>query len=182
MKRYILFILITGLVLNACNNPYEKELQEVNSLIALVDETEKSLLSIDTSSVFAAKAQMEKDLSEFNMLVDTMNKEEAFKVGDIFGNKKKLYRLTENYPNFVRQIEFTKTQLENLKQDLENGLIKKEEFSGYYEIEQSALMNLNHEIDKSINGIETAIGKFEIDRPDLLKMIEQKKLDKTVDE
>lgn len=176
MKKYILLILVIGFGFSACNNPNEKEIAEIDALLTIVNDTEKSLLSVDTSRVFAAKMEMEKDLAVFNKFTDTLNKEEAFKVADIFGNKKKLYRLTSNYSDFIRQINFSRDQLTNLKKDLENGLIKKEDFSGYYKTEETSLMNLNSRINQSINGIETVIGKFELDRQDLLKIIEQKKL------
>lgn len=176
MKKYITLTLVIGLSFNACNNPFEKEIREVEGLLTIVKNTEDSLFSVDTSKVFAAKRQMERDLVIFNSVIDTMSKEEAFKMADIFGNKKKLYRLTSNYPDFVNQIEFSKNQLNNFKTDLENGLISKEEFQNHYNSEQASVMELNSQISKSIAGLEVVLQKLELDRPGLLEILEKRRM------
>ena len=87
MKKYILVIIVVGLGVISCSNPNEKEIGEVNALISIVEETEKSLLSVDTSVVFDAKRQMDKDIAMLNQYIDTVNREEAFRLDDILGNK-----------------------------------------------------------------------------------------------
>ncbi|MBL4592250.1 MAG: hypothetical protein JKX68_00365 [Flavobacteriales bacterium] len=176
MKKYILFIIITGLSFSACNNPNQKEIGEVEALLAIIEETEKSLLSIDTSAVFMAKRQMDKDMAEISMINDTLTREEAFKLDDIFGSKKRLQSIMMNYPGLIRQIEFSKTQLNNLKQDLENGLVKKEAFKAHYALEQAEVMTLNVQVNKTIGGLDFALEKLKSDRPLLLELIENKKL------
>jgi len=173
MNKYILGLLIIGLSFNACKNPNEKEIGEIEALITKVNETEKVLLSLDTGKIFRTKRQLEGDLAVFNKIVDTLNRADAFKVADIFGSKKKFYRLTVGYPKFVSQIETSKKQLDNLKQDLENGLIKKENFTTYYADEQVALKELEFQINKLVSGIDVVVEKYETDRPELLALIEQ---------
>jgi hypothetical protein len=89
--------------------------------------------------------------------------------------KKKFYRLTAGYPKFIGQIETSKKQLNDLKQDLENGLIKKENYIVYYTDEQAALKRLNFQINKLVVGIDVVVEKYETDRPELLKLIEELK-------
>ncbi|MBL4669315.1 MAG: hypothetical protein JKY30_08640 [Flavobacteriales bacterium] len=182
MRKYILGIVIIGLGFTACNTPNEKEIGEVDALLSIVDETEKLFLSIDTARAFAAKRILEVDLAEFNKYADTLKKEEAFKIADIFGGKRTLYRLVSNYPGFTQQLEMSKKQLTNLKKDLENNLINKENYTSYYGSEQKAIMDLNNKISNAIAGLETVIGKYELDRPELLEIIEDKKLKLAVDE
>jgi hypothetical protein len=176
MSKYILGILLIALSFGACNNPNEKEIEEVNALIAKATETEKSLLSLDTSKVFGTKRQFEQDLGEFTKIGDTLTKDDAFKISDIFGSKKKFYRLTAGYPQFVNQIETSKKQLNALKQDLENGLIKKENYATFYSDEKAALKNLDVQINKLVSGIDVVVEKYETDRPELLKLINELKL------
>lgn len=175
MKNYILVFLLVGLSFAACNNPYEKEIGEVDALLSIVDETEQILLSVDTARVFAAKRQLEQDFEEFTKYADTLEKKEAFKIADIFAGKRNLNHLARDYAIFSQQLDISRKQLENLKQDLKNDLIKKENYKTYYVSEQKAIMELNHKIKASVDGIETIIGKYELDRPELLKIIEQKK-------
>lgn len=175
MYKYISGILLITLIFGACNNPNQKEIAEVEALIAKVGETEKSLLSIDTSKVFGTKRQLELDIAEFNNLSDTLSKEEAFRVAEYFGSKKKFYRLTARYPKFIGDIETSKKQLDNLKQDLENGLVKKENYTTYYTEEQMILKDLDFQINKLITGIDVVVEKYEKDRPDLLNLMEELK-------
>ncbi len=182
MKKYLITILIIGLGLNACKNANEKEIGEVGALLSIIDDTEKSLLSIDTSKVFAAKRKMEFDLAEINSIRDTLTKEEAFKIDDFFGSKKRLYGLTSNYSNYIKQIEIAKRQLINLQQDLKNGLIKKEDFSNYYMTEKSAVVSLNIEINKSIGGLDAALEKLELETDEIAELVKNRKQNSALNE
>jgi len=182
MSKFILGILFIALSFSACDNSNKKEIEEVESLIARVNETEKVLLSIDTSKVFGITRLLEKDLAEFKKIKDTLTKDEAFTVADYFGSKKKFYRLTAGYPRFIGQIETSKKQLSNLKQDLQNGLIKKDDYISFYQEEQAIFKDLNFQINKLITGIDLVVDKYENDRPELLKFMKELKLKATENE
>ena len=175
MKKYILGTLFVALLIGACTNPNKKEINEVDALLVSVIEVEQSLLSIDTAKVFGTKRQLEKDLAAFNKIGDTLSREDAFEIADYFGSKKKLYRLTAGYSALVNQIRISKEQLNNLKQDLENGLIDKEDYATYYSEEQSILKALMLKINKLTTGIDRVVEKYEADRPKLLLLIEDLK-------
>ena len=179
MKIYILLILVISLGISSCTNPNEKEIGEVEALLAIMEETEQSLLSIDTSIVFEAKRQMDKDITEVSSFTDTMTREDAFKLDDIFRTRKRFNKITINYSGFIYEIEFSRNQLNNLKEDLENGLINKEDFKAHYAKEKEYVMVINNQISKVIGGLDEAIEKQKLDRPSLLEIIEKKKL-KTV--
>ena len=176
MKKLFLFTIIAGLTLNSCENPNKKEIGEVDELISMIEDSEKSLLSVDTSVVFAAKRQMDIYIADINSLNDTLTREEAFQLEEFFGSKKRLHKIMGNYPGFIRQIEFSKDPLNNLKQDLENGLIKKEDFKTHYVTEQAEIMSLNAQINKAVGGLDFAVEKLESDKSAILEFIENKKL------
>ncbi|MGB0883014.1 MAG: hypothetical protein ACPGSO_08660, partial [Vicingaceae bacterium] len=101
--------------------------------------------------------------------------EEAFRVADYFGSKKKFYRLSARYPQFIADIELSKKQLNNLKQDLENDLVKKDYYSTYYADEHSAFKDLEFQVNKLVTGIDVVVDKYETDRPKLLELMEELK-------
>ncbi len=175
MNKFVLGILFVALSVSACNNPNEKEIKEVEALIVKVNETEKTILSLDTGKVFGTKRQLEKDLADLTKISDTLTKEDAFEVADYFGSKKKFFRLSARYPQFVADLETSQKQLNNLKQDLENDLVKKEDYSTYYADEHAALQDLEHQVNKLVTGIDVVVDKYETDRPKLLKLIEKLK-------
>lgn len=179
MKKYITLIFIVTVVFTACKNEMQneiqKEIEEVDSLISLVDEIEKSVLSVDTSRAFAAKKQVSMDIAMIESLEDTLDKETAFKLDDYYSGKKRLFRFASNYNGFIKEIDLAKEQLNNLKQDLNNGLIDKEKFKDYYASEQASVMSLSSQVNKSVGGLEEAMQKMELNREDILKVFEELK-------
>jgi hypothetical protein len=175
MKKYILFTLIIGLAFTACKNAYEKELGEVDSLLEIVNDSEQSLLTVDTSRVFSAKRQMEVDLAELHEVKDTLTKEEAFQLDKIFSSKKRIFRLTKNYSNFLEQINFSKTQLTNLKQDLENDFVSKDDFVIHIQNEKTYVLGLNKQINKAVNGLDVELEKLKLYRSEFEEIVEKRK-------
>jgi hypothetical protein len=113
-------------------------MDQVDKLLSLVKEAEKEILTIDTSLVFSTKRQMVKDFKTYTQFTDTVSKEEAFRIDEIFGSKKKFIRITKKYNSFIVKIKHSKEQLNHLKTDLENELMSKEDFLTYYESEKTA--------------------------------------------
>ena len=181
MKKYILIGLVVGLIFVSCN-PNQKEIGEVESLLALIEDSEKSLLSVDTSLVFEVKRQMDQDIFSINTSGDTLTRKDAFKLDDVFGSKKRLHTIMRNYPGFLHQIEFSKKQLNNLKKDLEKGLVTKEDFTSYYKAEQNEVMELNSQISKALAGLDLSVIKFKKDRPIVLEILKKRKLNTATNE
>ena len=175
MKNIIILITVVISFVGCGNNAFQKEITEVEGLLNQVKETEKTLLSIDTSRVFAANKLINADFKNFTQYSDTLTKVDALRVGKIFGSKKKFSRISKSYGFFVNEIIKCKKQLNNLKADLENGLVKKEQFSIYINTEKNAYNGLMHKINKSTGNFEEAIGKYELERPELLELIEKRK-------
>jgi hypothetical protein len=174
MKSYlILLTVVIGLC--ACSSPNQKEIGEVDELLLLVDSLEKSLLSIDTSRVLATGRQMDTDFKEYFQFTDTLTREEVFRVENIFGSKKRFLRIKKNYGALTQELSHSKKQLNNLKVDLKNGLVKKEQYRGYYDSEKNAYNGILHKISKSVINFEEAISKYELERPELLEFIEKRK-------
>lgn len=180
MKKYIIPSLIIVLGFSSCKNAFEKEIGEVENLLSQVNEIEKSLLLVDTAKVFSTKRQMEKDLLAINATNDTLTKEEAFKIDELFSSKKRIFRLAENYTDFLGQIDFSKNQLKNLKQDLENGLVTKENFTKHFDEEQNAVLELKKKINKRVEGLNVELEKFILFRPDIDEFIAKRKTNSEV--
>jgi len=182
MKKITLVLVGMIIVFTACKNEMSKEIGEVDGLITMVNEIEKTVLSVDTAKAFQAKRQISNDLQLIENLGDTLDKESAFILDDYYSGKKRLYRFYNNYKDFIVQIDYSKKQLDNLKQDLNNGIVTKENFKEYYMLEHASLMDLNSKVNKSVGGIEEAIQKMELKRPDILNLFEELKQKAASDE
>lgn len=173
MKQYLLIISLIAFSFFACKNAYEKELGEVEGLITMVDEIEKTVLSVDTSKAFDAQRKIAQDFKVLNSLNDTLSKEDAFRLDDFYSGKKKIFRFSSNYMYILKQVEFAKKQLNELKQDLNNGLIEKDKFKEYYSTEHASIMDLNMQVNKSVNGVDEAVQKLELNRSEIDKLLEE---------
>ena len=100
MKNFI-SILILGIIFIGCTNTYQNEIDQVDELLSLVKDAEKEILMIDTSRVFSMKRQMVRDFKNYTQFTDTVSKEEAFRIDEIFGNKKKFIRFAKNYNSLI---------------------------------------------------------------------------------
>ena len=174
MKNFLI-LLIVGSVFMSCGNTNQKEMDQVEQLLTLVKDTEKELLAIDTSKVFAMKRQIVLDFKAYTQFSDTISKEEAFRVDELFGNKKKFIKITKNYKTFIKEILHAKDQLSQLTTDLENELVSKEDYLTYYESEKAAVNDLLLKVKKSIGNFDASMGKYELERPELLKLIENRR-------
>ena len=173
--KYFIVILIIGSVFTGCSNENQVEIEQVETLLSLVEEAEKEILTIDTSNVFSMKRQMVKDFKEYTQFTDTISKKEALRVDDIFGSKKKFIRITKKYNSFIIKIKHSKEQLNHLRTDLENEIISKEDFLTYYESEKTAFNALKLQLTKSTGNFKVAIAKYDLERKELLELIENRR-------
>ncbi|NCP45743.1 MAG: hypothetical protein GW818_04790, partial [Flavobacteriales bacterium] len=91
------------------------------------------------------------------------------------GRLKSLYNLSNNYKKYQKEIDLIRTQLNNLKQDLNNGIISKEKFPAYYENEQGAVITINENINHATNGISERFKKMKENKAAFEKLIDDPK-------
>ena len=177
-----LIILITGFIFMGCANANQKEIEQIDELLNLVTEVENELLAIDTSKVFAMKQQIVIDFKEYTQFTDTISKDEALRVDEIFGTKKKFIKISKNYTTFIKNAKHAKDQLNRLKTDLEKKLVSKEDYITYYQSEKIAVSDLKLRVSKSTSNFAVAISKYELERPELLELIEKRRQRSVVNE
>lgn len=171
MKQFIFFtMMITFLA--SCGGAFEKEIGEVEGLNKIVLETEKTVLSFDTADIFSVKRQLTNDIQIFEGVRDTLDRQTAFALNDYYLGKKRLYKFVNNYDNFLKEIEFSKTQLENLKEDLNNSKITKEQFMEYYQLEQTEVMKLSSEVNEAVSGLEGTVEKMKDNRENVKGLLD----------
>lgn len=178
MKKILLSLIIISSIFTSCNsNKHQKEISALDSLQILLNEAEKQLTSTDTAKVRTIKAEMQKNIDfitlnykdTFSMSLATMLSEYAFP-------KKKVYRnFIGNYTKLMKDIEFTRTQLNNLKQDLENNKVPNDKVQQYFITEQNAVLTISQTIDQNVNTIEAYFLKFDTLQPKVLHIVDSLK-------
>ena len=77
-----------------------------------------------------------------------------------------------NYNNFIKEIEYSKTQLQNLRTDLENSKLTKEKFMEYYQTEQAEVMRLSVKVNETVDGMEETVKKLKTGREDIKPLLD----------
>ena len=150
-------------------------MDQVDQLLVIVEETETKILALDTAKIFATKRQMVLDFKNYTQFTDTIQKEEAFRIDDIFGTKKKFIRIQKNYSSIIKNINYSKLQLEALKADLKNEVVSKDLFSTYLTSEKTSLDAVLIKFNKSTTNFDEAIAKYNFDREEVMELIENRR-------
>jgi hypothetical protein len=171
MKKYLFILLGSVFLFQSCKNANDKELGEIDGLIKILDTTEEALHAIDTSDLYSITKLVKEDLKRINKSNDTLTREAAYKVDLYIGRTKTLYSLSNNYTKFQTEIVDLKKQLNNLRQDVSNNLIKKEDYSKYYNSEQKMVLYVKEEVSLATRGMADRIKKMLEERDGFVEML-----------
>lgn len=162
-KNIALIILITfsSICFYSCKDAYTNEFGHVDGLLKILDFSEETLHSVDTTTLFDKIIFLEQAIDKIQAENDTLTKEAAIAADQFIGSYKPLFELSKNYKNYQQEIDLIRVQLTNLKQDLNNGIISKELFSTYYESEQSSVISINEKISQATNEINNKLTNVE---------------------
>ena len=161
-KNLVLITLVTfsSIGLFSCREDYTNEIGHVDGLLKILDSSEKALHDVDTAMLFEMTIFVKQSIEKIQSKNDTLTKEAALEADQFIGRLKSLYNLSKNYNKYQQEIDLIRTQLNNLKQDLNNGIIPKEQFPAYYENEQVGVISINDKINHATKGMSNRLKKM----------------------
>ncbi|MBL1233672.1 MAG: hypothetical protein COA31_013215 [Flavobacteriales bacterium] len=171
----ITLITISSISLFSCGEDYTNEIGHVDGLIKILDSSEEVLHDVDTATLFEMTIFVKESIAKIKSKNDTLTKEAALEADQFVGRLKSLYGLSKNYNKYQQEIDLIRTQLNNLKQDLNNGIISKEQFPAYYEIEQGGVISINDKINHATNGMSNRLKKMKENKAAFEKLIDDPK-------
>lgn len=173
-KNLVLITLVTfsSIGLFSCGEDYTNEIGHVDGLLKILDSSEKALHDVDTATLFEMTIFVKQSIEKIQSKNDTLTKEAALEADQFIGRLKSLYNLSKNYKKYQQEIDLIRTQLNNLKQDLNNGIIPKEQFAAYYEIEQGGVISINDKINHATNGMSNRLKKMKENKAAFEKLID----------
>lgn len=142
-------LIFTALVIFSCGENREQEVKRIDELIAQLQEIENKFKNIDSLNLFSVHNKVQADLKEFHQITDTLDNETLRKIEEAYPNISQINFAAINYNNFSSEIAFSKTQLNNLKQDVSNGLFETVKLNDVINEEQQFLLNLNQILDSN---------------------------------
>lgn len=167
MKK-LLFVLSAGLLLIACNSeePYQRELEQIDSLQTVLKSYRELLDSLDTKEVMATVEHVD---SQYNYLMKNYPDldDRDFWINEVpqFGTiDKALGRLGEHREEMREKLDYSEHQLATLKNSINDDKLTEEQVKEYMESEMRASDNLYFSFNKYIAPSRLALKMWELNR------------------
>ena len=168
--KYIALILI-GILASCSSSTFEQEQKQVNAIIIQYDSLLQSVDNIDISSAGPNLKRYKEALAYSKTKLST-EKKPSLKTMTYLNDLKLMKRQFRNAPNqkkgFVTNIIRNHEQLQNLLNDIENGIFTKEELNAIIVREEQALEGISIQL----NEFQSAYKNYEI-RFDSLEQLSQ---------
>ena len=169
---YILLLMTVGYLVSCTSKADQAKIQSIDTLLTTLNEAEEMLLSVDANLVNQKLEEINSDADFLNThLKDTIDKATAIEISEYLRYKKSLQFYKENYPEFVEAINTSKKQLNNLKADVENGLLTDEQFNTYYNNEMRIALEIMQNVERAVNGVNLVLNKIDEKKPVIEKVI-----------
>lgn len=161
----LIFLIV--LCFHSCGEKKESHaILRVDSVVFVLNELETNLLQLDTAKIHRYYTESNLNLVTIQKnYKDTMNRELATFLADYQSTKKSLMRLTEVFHDQLYEINYSKTQLKNLRIDLEKNLVSDLQFQEYFATELQALKTMSETTSNMVSWYENAIKSFEERNP-----------------
>lgn len=153
----------------ACN-PYQQYISEIDTLEVTIDSLQKIYTPINFDTI-------KQSIQKISVLEDSLKKcisdsttlqfYEA-KMAPAANLKKSMNRWKKSYLNGGGEFEYSKTQLQNLKEDIQHKLLEESAIIKYLETEKTAISQLKDYVEKTVNWHKQALNTY----PNVIKNLE----------
>ena len=165
----------TTMLLTSCSNPEIEEMVAIiDSSYSAVQKSETELMSIDTGVIGKMVRYNTMALSSIqDNFKDTATKEQSIFISDINAVRRSFNKLNVQRESLIDDMIYTKSQLNDVKKDVKNGLITPQDFDNHFPIEQQAVELFITTVESSIIWNESNTKRFESMKPQIEKFLEE---------
>ena len=178
---HLLFLLLSlPFIFGSCrDNETKEEISSIDSLYRAVLSADSLIRYVDVEKISGYKEEIVTNMGyiqkNFN---DSMTNELRILLTDYYAIRKPLRVLLSRTEFYMQELNYSKEQLQNLKHDIEQGTIEKEQFSKHLETENQAISGLVKEIRQYTDVLNTKIEFFIRTNPSILELIRKLKEEK----
>jgi hypothetical protein len=177
MKKLSFLVIIFSILFFACNSKDQRVI-EAENMINDLDSVKTEMQAVDSSEI-ALKSQsymanIEAIQSVFN---DTNHTDEEWELLTQYSTiKKPLRDYSKKYSIFMKELNYSITQIESLIYEYEEGSIDSVKYDSYYQTEMEVANNLMLQIQVELAKTKESSNKYDSLNPQIEKYIEEKKL------
>ncbi len=168
---------LTIILLFACKpSMSDKQKEELNNIEVLIDSSEYYLSSIDSIFAIEATNNFNSNVNYIkNDMVDTLDNDIMLFIDKYYGLRKGFRKLGEKYLGTMAEFKISNEQIENLKHDINNGLVEPNQLDQYLELEKKNI-ELVFESSKTIAKVnKNLVPLYEKMNPKIDSLIEASK-------
>jgi len=159
MTKIVFGLLI---ILTACTGSHDsEELQKIDSLSMVLDETELMFAEIEIDSLSKFYSVFQSNSDDIKTFYNKEDEEEWQTICRYSDLKKPFRNVVEYYDNIITELEYTRQQLDSLKFDLENNLLSEEQQSKYIADEEKAVGYLHQTVYKNLATSKVVMKDFD---------------------
>ncbi|MAR68365.1 MAG: hypothetical protein CL833_14040 [Crocinitomicaceae bacterium] len=158
MGHMVLGTMLLALLIVSCSNPYQKEISTVTKLQQDVEECEQLLEGLDAVQVREMIDEYGKVMAVIKekYIADSTVDQRFGRMANLYKGVKRSRGFEAGKENLLKEIAFTKTQLENLRDDLENEDITNSDTAALYlEMETTSVNEIKIVAEKLHSNFET---------------------------
>ncbi len=166
----VIIVFVVAIFCSACNRQQEHQiLKNIDSLITTSQNYLVKLDSINIDSILQYYSEIKnnnKILVEklHGLPANTGMKNKLLQMGSI---EKGIKKIPDKVNYFKNEINFSIGQLNALKTDIENNILKEEEYRNYYNDELEAVNSFTSELDKLLKITRKNISNYKNIMPDI---------------
>lgn len=162
MKKLSSLLLIAMSLFWACNPINEEDLQPLLNTVKELNAIEARVMAIEPAELNSIANTVEhnleymrenfKDYNNRDFVIETLSDYRAI--------RKPLKNYGAKHQLFLKEIEYSKSQLKNLKNDAEAGKLDKTTYIGYLETEMQAVNTLKSKVNEAVGQVEALVTRF----------------------
>lgn len=165
----------TTMLLTSCSNPEIEEMVAIiDSSYSAVQKSEAELMSIDTAVIGKMVRYNTTALSSIqNNFKDTATKQQSIFISDINAVRRSFNKLNVQRESLINDMIYAKSQLNDIKKDVNNGLMTRKDFDDHFPIEKQAVTLFITTVESSLIWNKSNTKRFETMKPQIEKFLEE---------
>lgn len=171
MKKLLFAIGLISLLSFSCeqNRGTKAYLPRIDSLQTALEESASGFLEIDTAIIHKNSRQIDQQLA---LLFALNNKQDQSYVNSYNSIKKTFFDVTKAYPIVADELAYTRNQLSDLKDDVENRRLKQDNVRLYFNQEKQSVKVLKLKMDFYLERANAGLQQFYDIYPDIRKRLD----------
>jgi len=174
MKRILFFTFVVVLILLSCKPTYIKQgIREIDSLSVKVFDAQTRFNEMDTTAIKMKYDLYMESIAKMKNIEDTSFSKEEWHAMTQYGHVRKALRnFIQQMGTFREEINYSNSQLQDLKYDLSKKYISREDFENYIQKEREAIDVFLQRFDMYYYGTINQVVAFDTLYPVIQQVIE----------